>query len=257
MSTEAIIFDIETGPLPDDELNRIRPAFDAGSVSGTRHVGEDFEPSSVKTGNISDPGKVAAKIEQRRIQHAHDQAEMVRKIEEARTDHVVKHKERAALSSLSGKLLALGYSDGDNCAINGHEEEHLLLNFWNIYRTCRDDAHRMVGYNIFGFDLPFLVRRSWLLGLQWPDDVFDFERRRWHWVFVDLMPRWELATRERESLDTLAKAFRIGSKPDGIHGGDFARLWAEDRPTAEAYLKNDLAMTRALAVRLGVITEGE
>ena len=44
---KTIVFDIETGPLAESELAAMVPAFD---------------PAEVKTGNIKDPEKVAAKI---------------------------------------------------------------------------------------------------------------------------------------------------------------------------------------------------
>ena len=44
---QTIIFDIETGPLPETELAAMMPAFD---------------PAEVKTGNLKDPAKIAEKI---------------------------------------------------------------------------------------------------------------------------------------------------------------------------------------------------
>ena len=113
----------------------------------------------------------------------------------------------------------------------------------------------MVGHNIFGFDLPFMVRRSWTLGLahKVPPTLIK-QDRYWSPVFIDTMTRWRLGDyRNYVSLDTLAKAFGAGGKPDGISGADFARLWQEDRPRAVAYLKNDLEITFQVAMRLGIV----
>jgi hypothetical protein len=56
------------------------------------------------------------------------------------------------------------------------------------------------------------------------------------------------------SLDTLARFFKIGGKPDGVNGGDFARLFhaPETREQAITYLHNDLTMTAKLAQRMGI-----
>ncbi len=253
-----LVIDIETGPLPDDELQRLVPEFELMKVAGAKHLGEFFDSANVKTGNIKDAQKIIEKIEQKRREHAQEQADLQLRIEEARSEYFAKFKEKAPLHAHLGQILAAGYSNGTNTSIDGSidggDEGRILIRWWDVYDTCEQQARSIIGFNIFGFDLPFLCRRSWLLGIPVPFDVFD--RGRWHPIFIDLAEVWRLRVPgEYISLDTLAKAFRIGSKPDGISGADFHKLWHEDHEAAEAYLKNDLAMTRALAVRLGVITE--
>jgi len=67
-----ITCDIETGPLPEDVILSVLPPFD---------------PEDVKLGNLKDPVKVAAKID------------------EARENHAAKFIEKAALSPLTGEVL--------------------------------------------------------------------------------------------------------------------------------------------------------
>lgn len=55
----------------------------------------------------------------------------------------------------------------------------------------------------------------------------------------------------------MAKSLGVGSKPEGVSGADFARLWEEDRAKAKAYLINDLEMTRGCAAKLGCLIENE
>ncbi len=54
---KTIVFDIETGPLPESELVALVPPFD---------------PAEVKTGNIKDPEKIAAKIAEAEANHRCD-----------------------------------------------------------------------------------------------------------------------------------------------------------------------------------------
>lgn len=44
-------------------------------------------------------------------------------------------------------------------------EQDLLSHFWNVFTDCRGHC---VGYNILGFDLPYLLRRSMALGVKVP-----------------------------------------------------------------------------------------
>lgn len=72
---KTIFFDIETGPLPENELAALMPPFD---------------PSEVKTGNIKDPEKIAAKIAEAEVNHKRD------------------FIEKAALDPLTGRVVAIG-----------------------------------------------------------------------------------------------------------------------------------------------------
>ena len=130
MTMHTICFDIETGPLPEAELASMVPAFD---------------PAEVKTGNLKDPDKVAAKIA------------------EAEANHRREFIERAALDPLTGRVLAIGLLNWDTgeFRVIAHEDEAAMLReFWE---TCRGEMGRlneMIGFNSRAFDLPFLIRRS-------------------------------------------------------------------------------------------------
>lgn len=155
--------------------------------------------------------------------------------------------ERAALSAVTGRVLCVGMTmapdlKGYICEDN---EKGCIEHTWGIW--LRGD--HFVGWNLKGFDLPFLVRRSWALGVKVPPDLM--EGRWWSQRVIDLMELWSLTNRDqRESLDTVAKALGVGAKNG--HGADFARLWAEDRDKARAYLLNDLSITAKIAQRMGV-----
>ena len=251
--TTPIIFDIETGPLDPEEIERLTPPFEP-SAKDRRAVMEEFDPLSVRHGRTKDPDKLTAQIETARERHATDAAAAIKRIDQARSDYMQRMMDDAPLSPLTGHVLAIGYRS-DKARIDGRDERSILVRFWDVVKTCRDRGRLMIGFNIVGFDLPFLVRRSWILGLQWPHDIIDRDRF-WSPIFVDLMERWRLGLRgDFVSLDTLARGLRIGSKPEGVDGGQFHNLWTNDRPEAEKYLLNDLDMTWQLARRLGAIIE--
>jgi hypothetical protein len=216
----AIIFDIETGPLPDDQLLPMMPLFD---------------PAEVKCGNLG-PAKA------------------VEKIAAAEASHKARFIERAALSALTGRVLAIGYDYGAEILIQGETERENLLGFWQLVESRLARAKKLVGHNIFGFDLPFLMHRSWALRVTVPAGVRE-QSRYWSPIFVDTMTTWQLGNYRADhvSLDRLARFFGIGGKPEGVTGADFARLWETDRPQAEAYLRNDLEMTRGVASRMGLV----
>ena len=81
-----LIFDIETGPLPENELLAMMPAFD---------------PADVKSGNLKDPAKIAEKIAEAEANH--------------RRDFIG----RAALDPLTGRVVAIGVMTFDARGENG------------------------------------------------------------------------------------------------------------------------------------------
>lgn len=224
-----IVFDIETGPLPESELAALVPPFD---------------PAEVKTGNLKDPEKIAAKLAEAEANHRHD------------------FFDKAALDPITGRVVAIGLlqrtslpgmereKDGE-FAIIGHEDEaQMLREFWDITRGEMGRINQMVGFNSNSFDLPFLIRRSWKHRVQVP---FGIRRGRyWSDEMVDLRDAWQLGDRQaRGSLDVIAKHLGIGAKNGS--GADFAKLWQSDRARAVEYLRNDLELTARLADALGCL----
>lgn len=251
-----IVFDIETGPRPDDELRPLCPPFDPLAVKGL--VDGEFDPQSVKLGNVKDQAKIDAKITEARAAFEAAKANNGNLIAAAEQSHWESFVEKAALSPVTGRVLAIGYYSTTNgkTAIQGQNgsEADLLAGFWRKYGECRKASRKLLGFNINRFDIPFLARRSWYLGVDVPEPLFDPTGRYLDKIFVDLLPRWSCGVwNESIKLGDLAQFFGVGGKPDGINGGDFARLWFEDRPTAVAYLRNDLEITAKCAARMGFV----
>ncbi len=228
---QTIVFDVETGPLAESELSALLPPFD---------------PAEVKTGNIKDPEKVAAKIA------------------EAEASQRREFFDRAALDPLTGRVVAIGMlvfpegggqrsevgGEDGRCVIIGHDDEaQTLREFWQHTQAEMGRMNPMIGFNIFGFDLPFLFRRSWKRRVPIP---FGLRRGRyWGDQLIDLRDTWQLGDRQaRGSLDSIAKHLGVGAKNGG--GKAFAELWRADRKQAEAYLRNDLDLTVKIAHALGV-----
>lgn len=228
-----IIFDIETMPLDDATLQSLCPPFD---------------PASVKVGNLKDQAKIDAKIEA------------------ARTEHESSFIERAALDATTGRVLAIGMlntANGKRAILDATKpllEETVLVRFWEKCLACRKSNHSMVGLNIFEFDLPFLVRRSWILGVPVPREVLP-TGRWWDSMFVDLRDKFTLGqwqSKPAANFNAMAKAFGTSGKPvdengEEINGKDFHKLWESDRDKAVAYLLSDLEQPAIWAEKMGII----
>lgn len=206
-----IVFDIETGPQPTEQIRDRMPIFEA--------------PSTWK-----DPAKIEAHLTQKRLDWIAD----------------------AALDATTGQILAIGVlntTTGDMRVLAGDERD-ILSAFVGIVMHVGGSGIPLAGWNIFGFDLPFIVRRAWILGVPLPQWIRV--GRYWDRCFVDLMESWALGNKEqRVGLDLAAQSLGVGRKSG--HGADFASHWNgtdEERAHALAYLENDLRLTAAVAARI-------
>ena len=221
-----LIFDIETGPLPEDRLKELyqEPTFEQFAAD----CDQRWKPETKQA-----------------------------KFEEHVAGAWAKFVERAALSPITGQVLAIGLMNSENgkkaildC---GEDEAAGLQSFWKKYLASRTAGRSLVGFNIAGFDVPFLVRRSWFLGVAVPASIFDATGRYLDHLFVDLLARWRCGNfQESIKLADLARAMGCGDKPEGVTGADFHRLWKTDRDRAIDYLTNDLEMTAKCAAKMGV-----
>ena len=258
-----LIFDAETGPLEESVLLEMYTPLDESEIKDL--VTGDFDPSTVKVGNLKDPTKIEAKITEARNAHETALANSGEIIAKAKAEHWSNYVENAALSPITGKVLVIGYhstekgitivDDGQNDH-GGNPEANILVAFWKKYERCRVDGRKMVGHNINGFDIPFLVRRSWMLDIPVPATVFD--KGKWidNTTLVDTMALWGCGNRENIKLDLLARAFGVGAKTEGINGGDFWKLFQGgevERAKAIEYAANDVVITAKVAQRMGLV----
>lgn len=223
-----VIFDIETGPLPEAEIMAFTDDF------------PKFDASQVKFGNTKDPEKKAEKIEADEAKH---------KAEEA--CYYANAVNRAALSPLTGRVLAIGMVvDGETRILCSGDEEDDIEAFWGTIAPHDAIIDKVIGFNSNRFDLPFLARRSWKIGIEIPKTLF--RGRYINERCIDLMDLWKCGDYQASiKLDHLARF--LGCRAKTGSGADFARLYVEDRDAAIAYLENDIHMTYDCAVKMGVI----
>lgn len=207
--SKLIFWDIETGPRPEVELHQVMPEFAAPS-------------------NYKDPIKIAEVITEKKNEWLG----------------------KAALCATTGTVLAIGSrKDGVNTIFGSGDEKIDLRAWWALVEQSAREGAVMVGFNIARFDVPFLVRRSWYLGVPVPVGVYN-GRFLNHHVFLDLYEHWQCGNREVSiSLKRLSEFLGVGTKDkDGALA--FAEKWVTDRKAALEYLENDLVLTEAVALKL-------
>lgn len=223
------VFDIETRQL--DDTDRVMQFL------------QPFDESEVKTGNLKDPIKIQAKIDEERQKH---EAKLFQK--------TALHAETASVWA----IMVAKRKDGEivkvtKIAETEDKETDLLNWFWSITGNSNSV---WLGLNIADFDIPFMAMRSMVLGVPVPKGTFNMWKGRISLGdhFVDLMDLWSLTrwkTEARRSHRHISQFLGLDVKDD--IGKDLWKVWNEDRAKAEAYMDTDITNNLIMAEKLGAL----
>jgi hypothetical protein len=212
LTTDLLFLDIETAPNP---------------------TMEPYLPEPEAPSNYRDPAKIAAYVAEKKRAAV----------------------ERMALDVDFAQINAIGFAIGDaepTVWINHHEdgERADLIKFWAmIAPPSPTPLPTICGYNVLGFDLPIIMRRSFVLGVQ-PSRVLDLRRYSTCDV-MDLMQvfyHWGQAPGvQARDLKAVAKMFGIADPLPDLDGSKVSTM---DDDTLRAYCANDVRITQALAQRM-------
>lgn len=225
---EYLVFDIETQPLSEEHVLEVMGP---------------FNPDTVKLGNRTDPDVIEAYI-------AEQEAEYLPRL-----------MGTAALRAQLGELLVIGLlkREGESykqMKILEGTEEQMLTAFWKTFQHSERTYRDMVCFNGVSFDLPFMLRRSWIKGIPAPT---VFEKDRWPKQFiVDLRNKWlsgcswgdKMA--QSGNLNSLMRAFGLEDK--GNTGDQFHVLWNSgndaDKAKAIEYIDRELEGIESLYLKM-------
>jgi hypothetical protein len=217
--TPPIIIDIETAPLSEDVLANRMPEFKADS-------------------RLKDPDKIAQDIATKRASWM----------------------QKSALSAYTGWVCAVGIGtlEDDGVFIKTaltQEDESALLKW--VWSRIADDkgviVRDVIGHNIRGFDIPFLLIRSLMNNVPMPLTAYSSFRGGVSLSdhFKDTMLYAGMGQFNYTiSLDALSKSFGLSGKNGD--GANFYKTLLENETEAKEYLANDIHLTRNCAKRLGM-----
>lgn len=206
-------------------MNQYRLFFDIETQAAAEALA--FMPTPEAPGNLKDPAKIAAAIEEKKQEQI----------------------DRAALDPDYGKLLSIGYAyhEDDDVIVKIADEVTLLECFWEAFVACNG---RAVGYNIIGFDLPYLMRRSLAMKVNVP--IVPFLAKYRTEPVTDLMGilyNWDRA----KSLKLVAKLYGLEVLAEGVDGSQVSTL----KPDQLAlYQKSDVYLVQQLFKRMNGVYFG-
>lgn len=154
--------------------------------------------------------------------------------------------ERAALDADYGKVVAIGVKidDGEissRLVVDGTTESDIIRWFWKLFMENRGQC---CGYNIIGFDLPYLMRRSFDLNITIPHKP-DL-RRYQNYPTCDLMGvlyNWNTP----RGLKWVCERYGIENPLPDIDGSQVKDMTPQ---MLKAYVENDVELVYKLYSRM-------
>ena len=174
-------------------------------------------------------------------------------------------EQRSSLNGDTGRLLCIGFIDeaGWRKSVKGvlgwnsergcfnDDEGEILRDFWELMRSFRPCVERIVGHNIYNFDLRFIYKRSVVCGVR-PSIELNFARYRNQPIY-DTMCEWEKWNmRDCISLDRLARVLSLESpKTSECDGSRIAEVFERgEHQTIRDYCVKDVLTTRRIYRRM-------
>ena len=274
-NSQHVIFDLESGPAwhPGDSIDAAKAYcqplgvdFDSDKWFEENPKPEPFDEDAVAFrlskkggGRLVNEDKIAEAVELAKSKHPTESEWEASAIcaEQTFWEAII---DNAALSPVTGRVLAIGTVYRGEIEIPIVDEPNNLRQFWRLFEATRGVSGKLIGWNIANFDVPFLVWRSAALGVEIPRGVY-----RGKWLsdsFVDLMNYWPSMYSPWKGKSAWlgakdAARFLGCSRPaDEIEGKDFWRYFLgseEERAKAIRYLENDVTEETIIAKALGVI----
>jgi predicted PolB exonuclease-like 3'-5' exonuclease len=157
--------------------------------------------------------------------------------------------DKGALSAASGRIvcICLMIDDGQTIAEEAmiDQDENLIIRrFWDLVYA----GDVFIGHNAFGFDLPFVRQRSWILGIR-PSRRVDLRRFYTNDV-IDTMETWSnWGATKFIGLDKLGGVLAVGGKT--AQGSNVASWWANsDLRRIADYCRDDVRLTYRIFCKL-------
>ena len=118
-----------------------------------------------------------------------------------------------------GKIIIKSYSD--------HDEKKLLTDFCDVMGklSSKNKRTRFAGHAIKGFDIPFIMRRCLVNGIELPDTIDIGHLKPWETTMIDTLDLWKGTGFYGASLLNIATAFGLPSPKSDISGSETSDVY--------------------------------
>lgn len=196
-------------------------------------VKPEFDPDSVKTGNIKN---------ERMIQD---------KIDIAKKDFNQALDKKMSLDPDLCEVVCFGKITPDDIWIYGHDQPCLVCDAWDVIKKAYLDHIPIVSFNGIQFDLPVLWHAAMRLGIpvspQMYSDLTKRYENRYHYDLMQILSGWDRT--KWKPLDFYIKLFGIGEKAG--EGNEIYGWWkAGEYDKIREHCEADVKLTAKLFEKL-------
>ena len=136
---------------------------------------------------------------------------------------------------------------------NGEDEKDILEIFMQtMVRIFHANPKiSLVGHNVKGFDLPFLIKRAIINGVSIPDKLQLQKMKPWENCLVDTNDIWKFGGWNGASLSLICDLLQIPSPKENMYGGEVAEaFWNGRAEEIKDYCEDDVCATMNLMLKL-------
>lgn len=257
-----LYLDIETLPVPADDPAWVEYVDTVPAVAAAIAALAELRDAPVlPAGNLTNPDKIAASIAERTAKRADDIAAAERAIVDARESARL----ATSLDPLWGRVACVGVAlgaDDDPCVLDGAPgsmfgtraaESALLVQVAHVLRDER--PWTIYGWNVQGFDLPFLRARAIITGcVELRDALPSVLAKPWEQPVRDLMLLWPSTGHGGRSYTRQTHAARaLGLPRQAFDGRDVAPAFERgDFAAIVEHCLADVAELVVIAERMGL-----
>lgn len=130
-------------------------------------------------------------------------------------------------------------------------ETALLHSFRYTVETLETDGHKLVGYYIAGFDIPFALRRCMVQGVSIPKCIKKTPRRFNDALYSDIRDCWTMGDNQVHTGGLAGLCKILGVKRKEGSGEGFWRLWRDNPAAAIEYNLREMDSIVECAERVG------
>ena len=184
-------------------------------------------------------------------EHREVHVKIISKLNSKKEKTIEEIYEETSFEGTFGRVCCIGIiKEGDNGIIQKEvlkgTEKEILMKFWQ----AAAGVHRFIGHNIWGFDLPFIYKRSIINGVRPRLDI-SFARYR-NMPIYDTQQEWELwGFGHAQKLDTLAHVLGLPSSKDEMDGSMVWEYYQKGKlEDIYKYCMKDVELTRKVYYKM-------
>ena len=142
----------------------------------------------------------------------------------------------------------------------GKDEKENVINFINFSRAIFNKVPdiKFVGHNIKNFDMPYLIKKSFIYGIKIPTRFRFHEVKPWENCLLDTLNLWKTSGMGGVSLEHLTLLLGVDNPKEAEvyendHGGIARAFWHGKLEELKEYCEDDIKATANILLRLSLL----